>query len=139
MSLETIVYTLEEQLTLLGRQLLAFDPQHKQHEKAERLRDEMQMVLRGLKAWQKDLMTVRKRLTDNQIAATLLLSRIEACLRTGRGEEAYKLALELEELRKQVAADTDRIPKMEQTCWSLQFRVRQLRRDLTRLTEGEQA
>jgi hypothetical protein len=128
MSLETIVYTLEEQLRLLGQQLTASDPQARLQEEIDLLQEEEQTLQRGLKRWQLDLLAARKKVDDHQMAATLLVSRIEASVRQGQGEDAYRLAMDLDLLRQKIVEGTAGLPRLEQTCWSLQFRIRQLRR-----------
>ena len=49
MTLETIVYTLEEQLRLLGRQLVAADPLAPVQEEIDRFNEEEHTLERGLK------------------------------------------------------------------------------------------
>ncbi len=128
MSLETIVYSLEEQLRLLGQQLVATDPLAPIHQEIDAVNEEERTLENGLKRWQLDLQTARKHLDDSTSAAALLLSRIEACVRQGQGPEAYRQAMELDLLRQKIAAESKELPRLEQTCWSLQFRIRQLRR-----------
>jgi hypothetical protein len=128
MTLEKIVYSLEEQLRLLGRQLLSADPLAPVHEQIERLNEDERTLERGLKSWQLDLVAAQKSLNDRQIAAALLTNRIEACVNQGQGPDAYRLALDLDLLRKKIAEESELLPRLEQTCWSLQFRIRQLRR-----------
>jgi hypothetical protein len=70
------------------------------------------------------------RLEANAEAAALLPSRIEDSVRRGKSSQAMRQALELERLRRELADDRDELPRLEQTIWSLEFRLRQLRRRL---------
>jgi len=128
MNMETIVYTFEEQLRLLGRQLLAADPLAQVHEEIDRHNEEERTLEHGLKCWQLDLLAARKQLNDRQMIAALLTTQIETSLYQGQGANAYRLALDLDQLRQQIAQESKLLPRLEQTCWSLQFRIRQLRR-----------
>jgi len=128
MTLERIVYSLEEQLKLLGQQLIKTDPQGQLHEELARLDEEERNLQRGLGQWQLDLQEARKQINDMQIQSALLLSRIEALLKENQLPEAYQLAMELDQLRAQIPEASRRLPALEQTCWSMQFRIRQLRR-----------
>jgi hypothetical protein len=53
----------------------------------------------------------------------------------GQGDQAWQFALQLDQLRQQLAADQAQLPKLEQVCWSLQFQIRQMERQLARLHE----
>jgi hypothetical protein len=82
---------------------------------------------------QRELAGVKRRLRDNPTAAALMHSRIETMLRNGRPAQAWRDALELDQLRQSLAADQEACPRLEQRCWSLHFHVRQLQRRLDRL------
>jgi hypothetical protein len=45
-------------------------------------------------------------------------------------------ALELDRLRRDLAADQAALPALEQTCWCVAFRLRQLDHRLERLREA---
>jgi hypothetical protein len=129
MSLEKIVYTVEQGLRDLAGHLTGVAASRAQLEQEdERLGQELEVACRGLRQWQKELEVTRRRLGENQPAAVLLPSRVEECVRRGEGPTAYKMALELDRIRTEIAEDEEKLPRQEQTCWSLQFRVRQLLR-----------
>lgn len=129
MSLEKIVYTVEQGLRDLAEQLTGNAGVRAQLEQEEqRLGQELETLCRGLRQWQKELTTTQRRLGENQPAAGLLPSRIQECVTQGDGPQAYKMALELDRIRREIAEDEEKQPRQEQTCWSLQFRVRQLLR-----------
>jgi hypothetical protein len=74
----------------------------------------------------------RQRLADRQAQAALLPSQIESSLRRGKPSQAFRQALELDRLRKEIQNDQDALPKLEQRCWCLGFRIRQIERRLNR-------
>ena len=71
---------------------------------------------------------VTVRLQKQAEEAALLPSRIESSVLRGKTGQAMRQALELEALRRQIATDHAEVPRLEQTIWSLEFRLRQLRR-----------
>ena len=73
------------------------------------------------------------RVQGNSVTAALLPSQIEDSVRRGKSSQAMRQALELERLRRNLAEDRDELPRLEQTIWSLGFRLRQLRRQLAQL------
>jgi hypothetical protein len=135
MTLEQLVYQVEAHLLNLGRLLWRPDRRAQHLEKAERLREELRDREKALARSRAALTTTQRRLHDHQIAAALLTSRIESCLSQGRPDHAWKHALELDKVRQTLAADRVSLPRLEQTCWSLQFTIRQLERRLARLRE----
>lgn len=128
MTLQTIVYTLQEQLRLLGQQLVQSDPRAPLEEELAQLDEEERKLQRGLGEWQLDVRNTRQQIDDMQMRAALLLSQVEALVKQEQAAEAYQRALELDQLRSQIPATSKRLPALEQTCWCLQFRIRQLRR-----------
>jgi hypothetical protein len=64
-----------------------------------------------------------------------LHSRIETALRSRQTDQAWRLALELDQLRQTLACDQEASPRLEHRCWSLQFLIRQLERRIARLQE----
>ncbi len=135
MTLQTIVYTLEEQLRLLGQQLVQSDGHASLDDQLARLDEEERKLQRGLGQWQLDIRAVRQQLDDMQMRSALLLSQIEVLLQQEQAAEAYPLALELDQLRSQIPEVSKRLPGLEHTCWCLQFRIRQLRRQRDSLKE----
>jgi hypothetical protein len=76
---------------------------------------------------------MKRRLRDNPTAAALLHSRIETAIWQRHLDQAYRAALELDQLRQTMASDQEACPRQEQLCWSLQFLIRQLERRIDRL------
>jgi hypothetical protein len=133
--LEKLVQTVESGLLDVGRRLWQPDPRERLLDEIDRLTLELRDRHQELTRSRNELAGMKRRLRDNPSAAALLHSRIESALRARQGEAAWRGALELDQLRQTMASDRDACPRLEQTCWSLQFLIRQLERRLTRLQE----
>jgi hypothetical protein len=130
MTLETIVYSLEEQLRLLGEQMLEPRPQEKLQEKLQDdFKENEEMLQRGLKRWQLDLRACQRALNKRQVAAGLLTLRIEELVRECAVAEAYRLALDLDRLREVIAREAQQLPELEAMCKQFQEQIRELRRN----------
>ena len=78
---------------------------------------------------------VRQRIAVYQEVAAALPGQIESSFRRGKSSQALRQALELERIRRELAADRAELPKLEQTIWSLSFDLRLMRRRLARIRE----
>jgi chromosome segregation ATPase len=130
--LEELVQTIESRLEDLGRQLWC-SPREELQEMIDQLAGQLQAHRDALHRSQRELTAARRRLHENPAAAALLHSRIENALANRQPEQAWKQALELDRLRQTLTDDQKALPRLELTCWSLQFLVRQEERHLTRL------
>jgi hypothetical protein len=63
----------------------------------------------------------------------LLAAQVESAWSSGESDRAWRLALELDRVRQQLAKDEKELPPLEQLTWSLGFAVRQLERERSRL------
>jgi hypothetical protein len=135
MTLEQLVHTVESHLAAMGRYLLRPDPRSQLLEDIDKLAEELRRRHQALARAREEWEAARRRLHDNRTAATLLPPQIQACVRRGQTEDAWRFALELDHARETLAADQVALPRLEQTCWSLQFLIRQLERRLARLQE----
>ncbi len=135
MSLEQLVHHVESRLLGLGRLLLRPDPRTQLREEIDELLDELRQRRQALARSVEERDAARRRLSDNQTAAALLPAQIASCVRRGLPDQAWKYALELDGLRRALAEDRDALPRLDQTCWSLAFLVRQLERRLARLRD----
>lgn len=133
--LEQLLHSVESGLIDLGRRLLEPSPREKLLDEIDRLSAQLQRRCAELTTSQRELAGVKRRLRDDPTAAALLHSRIETALRRGCSEQAWRAALELDQLRRHLAEDQEDCPRLEQRCWSLHFDVRQLQRRLDRLLE----
>lgn len=132
--LEQLVHTIESSLFGLGRHL-QLSPREQLQEDTERLIAQLHQRRAELTHARIELAAAKRRLRDNPTVAVLLHSRIEMALRNRQPEPAYRCALELDQLRQTLAVDQKACPRLEQTCWSLHFLIRQLERRLARLQE----
>lgn len=133
--LEQLIYSVESGLMGLGRRLLQPSTREQLLDEMDRLGIQLQQRCAELTHSQRELAGVKRRLRDNPTAAALLHSRIETRLRNGQVEQAWRDALELDQLRQALTNDQEDCPRLEQRCWSLHFQVRQLQRRLDRLLE----
>ncbi|HWG41760.1 MAG TPA: hypothetical protein VN688_03170 [Gemmataceae bacterium] len=133
--LEQLVHSVESGLLGLGRCLFSASPRERLQDDIERLTTDLRQRQAELTRARMELAAVKRRLRDNPTVAALLPSRIEIAMRNRRPEQAWRYALELDQLRQSLAADQEASPRLEQTCWSLQFLIRQLERRLAQLQE----
>jgi chromosome segregation ATPase len=133
--LEQLVHTVESGLLGLGRQLFRPSTREQLQDEIERLTEELRRRHEELDRSRIELAGAKRRLRDNPSAAALLHSRIETALGNRQTDQAWRLALELDQLRNSLACDQEACPRLEQKCWSLQFLLRQLERRLARLQE----
>jgi chromosome segregation ATPase len=130
-----LLNTLEWSLLDLGRLLFHPGSREQQLDEVDRLSAQLQQRCSELTRAQRELAGVKRRLRDNPSAAALLPSRIEAMTRKGQTDQAWRAALELDQLRQSLADDETACPRLEQRCWSLHFHVRQLQRRLDRVLQ----
>lgn len=133
--LEQLVNTVESGLADLGRALFQAGPRERMQDEFERLRTGLRERRAELTGARTELAGMKRRLRDNPTAAALLYSRIETAIRQRQLDQAYRAAMELDQLRQTMAADQEACPRQEQLCWSLQFLLRQLERRISRLQE----
>jgi chromosome segregation ATPase len=135
MMLEQLLHTVELGLQDLSRRLLEPSPREQLLDEIDRVSAQLQQRCAELTTSQRELAGVKRRLRDNPTTAALLHSRIETALRQSRSEQAWRAALELDQLHQSLAVDQEACPRLEQRCWSLHFHVRQLQRRLERALE----
>src|SRR4051812_29634199 len=102
MTLDQLVNTVESRLAGLGRLLWRPDPREQRRQEAEDLAAELRDRNAALARCRDQLDSLRRRLGENQAAAALLPSQVEACLRRGHGAQAWSQALELDRIRQAV-------------------------------------
>jgi hypothetical protein len=135
MKLEQLVQQVETQLVEFGRRLLSGDPRERLQEEVDWLAAELAQRRTALAERRKERDETSHRIEENQAAVLLLPSQIESSVRRGKSAQAYRQALELDRLRRTLAADRVALPRLEQTCWSLAFLIRQIERHLARQRE----
>jgi hypothetical protein len=135
MSLEQLVHQVEARLAEVGRRLLQPSPRQVLEAQIEELTEELAARQADRDRSEQECAAARRRLEEIPPAAALLPSQIESSLQRGKHAQAFRQALELERLRRTLAEDQAALPRLEQTCWSLDFHVRLLQRRLARLRE----
>lgn len=135
MLLEDVFHRVEAGFEDLGRFLFKPDPQAALRRDIADLTRELQERHETLRTARRKLKDAQRRLEENQQTIVLLQSRIEAAVKRDDGSRAWHLALEVDRMRQEVAQDRERIPRYEQTVWSIEFKVRQQVRELARLQE----
>jgi hypothetical protein len=133
--LEKMLRQVESGLLRVGEALWKPDSKAKLREESQRLSDELRQRHDALEEARAGQVATARRIWENKNAADTLAGHIKACLGCGSGDQAWKLALQLDRVRQELAADEARLPKLEQACWSLQFQIRQMERQLARLHE----
>jgi predicted nucleic acid-binding Zn-ribbon protein len=135
MKVEELIYNVESRLFRLGRTLLQAD------EKSD-LREELDLAGAELIAREAALAkaegrrnALRQRVQDLQKQVEQMPAQVESSYRRGKKSQALRQAMELESLRRDLAAATAELPRVEQTVWSLGFTLRQMRRRLERIRE----
>ena len=133
--LEQLVHSVESGLMGMGRHLFRLSLREQLQEDIDRVTSQLRERRAELTRSRIELAAMKRRLRDNPTVAALLHSRIEAAIHNRRPDEAYRYAIELDQLRQTMASDAEACPRLEQTCWSLQFLIRQMERRLARLQE----
>jgi hypothetical protein len=133
--LEQLVHSVESGLKDLGRRLMQPNSRERLLGELDGLSAQLRQRCAELTASQRELAGIKRRLRDDPTAAALMHSHIETMLRNGHPAQAWRDALELDQLRQSLAADQAACPRLEQQCWSLHFHVRQLQRRLDRLLQ----
>ncbi len=133
--LERWVQSVESGLWSLGRRLWRADDKEQLRDEVLQASDDLRKRHDALKKAQAELEAMRRRIGENQASAALLTAAVDNSLNRGAGERAWRLALELDRVRRQLADDQARLPKEEQRCWSLDFQLRHLERRLARMQQ----
>jgi hypothetical protein len=136
MSLEEIVQRVEARLFGLGWVMVQADASSDLREEVELTLAEQTRLADDLERAQTGRDELQQRLNDRQAQAALLPSLIESSFRRGKRAQAMRQALELDNLRRDIAADQAALPRLEQACWCLEFRLRQIDHRLQRLREA---
>jgi hypothetical protein len=132
---ESWVESVESRLWSLGRRIWRGDEKAELREEVLRAVDDLRKRHDALKQARAELEAMRKRIAEDQANAALLTAAVDNSLARGAGEQAYRLALELDGVRRRLAADQTRLPRQEQLCWSLDFQLRRLERNVARMQQ----
>src|SRR5690242_12052938 len=132
MSLEQLVHKVECDLFELGKRLWDDDPAARRDE-AGRLGRELEQAYDALSRCRALATETRRRVAANEVKAALLASQVETCLLTGDREAAWRLALELDQVRQYLTADRAELPYLETACRNQQQHVARVERRLGEL------
>ncbi len=133
MTLEDFVHSVESRLLGLGRLIWRPDPQASVLEALDQNEAQARARRHELAAAESEAEAVRRRIADRRAAADLLAAEVETASARGEADRAWRLALDLDRVRQELARDECQIPRLEQLAWSLKFTVRQLERRRTQL------
>jgi hypothetical protein len=136
MRLEEIVHRVEARLFGLGRVAIQADAASDVGEEIDLTQADRSQLVAELERAQAQRDEVQQRLNERQAQAALLPSLVESSFRRGKAAQAMRQALELDRLRRDIADDQQALPRLEQACWCLEFRLRQLDRRLERLRDS---
>jgi chromosome segregation ATPase len=135
MSLETVVHRVEAKFLDIGRAMIQADPTSEMLEELDQLRGENDRNEARLAGLRGQVALISQNLAEKQESAALLPAQIEASLLRGKSSQAMRQALELERLRREIAEDQAEVPRLEHAIWCLEFRLRQIQRNMQRLND----
>jgi septal ring factor EnvC (AmiA/AmiB activator) len=129
MGLEQLIHRVESNLMHLGRRL-AGDGREERQEECRRLLADIARQEEALAAQQQHLFALQRRVKEAEDEVARLPEEVADSHRRGKAARALWQALLLDRRRQELAADRAELPRVEHLCWSLGFRLRQLRRQL---------
>jgi predicted nucleic acid-binding Zn-ribbon protein len=135
MFLERLVQNVEERMLALGRQLWRTDPQMKLREDVQHVSHDLRDRREALNRARTEIDALRKRITENQVAAAGLKARVGTALTRGAADEAWRDALDLDRTHRELADDQAALPKQEKLAATIELQVRFLTRRLARLQD----
>ncbi len=135
MELEKLVQNVESRLVRAGKAIWQADPKTALRDQADRLSDELRGRHESLERSRSERATLQRKINDDQRAADVLTNHIQTCLACGHGDQAWQFALQLDRLRQGIADCQAQLPRLDQVCWSIQFQIRQMERQLAKLHE----
>jgi hypothetical protein len=139
MTLEELVQSVESRLLGLGRLLWRPDPSALLQDALDHNEVQSQTRRRELAAAETEQAGLQQRIDDRRAAADLLVAQIESARSAGQADRAWRLALDLDRMRQELTDDEKKLKPLEQVAWSLDFAIRQLERERTRLEKRADA
>jgi chromosome segregation ATPase len=135
MSLEELVHDVESRLADIGRRLIQPGPKTLLQEEIDTLARELEARRAALARAKAERDATARRILDGHSSVRRLTALVEHHVRRHEHDQGWQYALELDRARQALAEDRAALPRHEQACWSLQFKLRQLERKLARLEE----
>lgn len=133
MSLEELARRVETRVLALGKRLWSGDQRLECREELERLSVELNHQIERAAQAGKTVSELRARLTENEVREAMLASRIETYVHIRDQATAYRDALELDQVRRQLTEDRARLVEEEKKHQVYQARVARLERRLREL------
>src|SRR5262249_13827106 len=128
--LAQVVQTVEGNLYRLGKRIWKDDPLIELREQADRLSDELQQRHAALERLRTECQEVAQRLADHEISAAMLVSRIETYVHVGDSANAWRHALELDQVRQAMQRDRSQLQQYEERCRRQRSHIRQVEGEL---------
>jgi hypothetical protein len=130
MSLEDLVHRLEKGVVDLGKRFVPGASESAWREEADRLAAAKAEHDLHAKHFLDAARKVSARIVENEVREAVLASQVETFIHTKEQAKAYPLALELDELRRQLAEDRARLPCDEKAYRMHRARIAELDRRL---------
>jgi hypothetical protein len=135
MRLEELVCGVESRVRAFGKRLWPGDQGCEWREEIVRLCVALNQHFRRALHYREEIERLRTRLAENEVRAAVLASRVETYIHIGDQPAAYRDALELDRVRRQLAEDQPRLPCEEKSYQGQQARIADLERRLAELEE----
>jgi hypothetical protein len=135
MSLEELVHGVESRLADIGRRLLQPGPKALLQEELDAIRAELSARRSALDRAKDERDATARRILDNHSSVRRLTALVEHHVKRHEHDQGWQYAMELDRARQALVEDRAALPRHEQACWSLQFKIRQLERKAARLDE----
>jgi hypothetical protein len=130
MSLEQIVHRLEQRVVDLGKKLVPGAAEAQWREEAERLSQAIEEHEAHAQHFSDSTKQARSRISENEVREAVLASQVETFVHTKEQGRAFPLALELEDVRRQLSDDRTRLPCDQKAYHMHRERIAELQRRL---------
>jgi hypothetical protein len=136
MQVQEIVHRVGAKVLGVGKAMIEADPASDLREEVDLLRGQRDREDDRLATLRGQVALLLQRIKDNEEAAAPLPAEVASSMRRGKSAQAMRQALELDRLRRELDEDRTEVARLEHAAWCLEFRLRQLDRQLARLSEG---
>lgn len=133
MILEEWVERLERQVLDFGKRLLPGNVRQAWRDEVEQLRMEVNEQHAHALHFREAVQQLHHRLAENEIREAVLASHVETYIHTREQAKAYYHALELDQVRRQLAEDRARLPHEQKAYQMHRARIAELERRLAEL------
>lgn len=133
--LEQLVQTVEGGICRLGKKFWRDDPLIEQREEADRLSEELQQRYAALERSRAEREAVWRRLADQEINAAMLVSRVETYVHVGDAANAWRHALDLDQVRESIHRNRARLHEHEERCRRQRSHIQKIEGQLAGLLE----